>query len=129
MSGKNELQRWEINGNDSAQPVINEFSIESWGLTKREYFASIAPNKPEWFDKLYPLEIKTDSSFSKEDIDFAQRYSNDDYSMNKKDFERGSSVSSQLDDSFNKASLQKEEEQFFKWMTFYADKLLKELDK
>lgn len=42
MSGENELQRWEINGNDSAQPVANEFSSESWGLTKREYFAGLA---------------------------------------------------------------------------------------
>jgi len=120
--------------NNSDLPVMPfthkpEYQYQESGLTKREHFASIAPEMPSWFGSSFKV---IDSDFpaidhSDEQIRLSNEYNSDNYGLSEQDFETGSRVSGEIRKHLIDLDNEHIKKSFFAWRTFYADELLKEL--
>lgn len=92
------------NGQHSVNPVVAEFDVLQEGITKREHFASLAPdNTPQWFQQVFSETAKPELTWHRESNDF----------------------------QVGECGWTQEGERalYFAWRTYYADALLAELEK
>ena len=126
------------NGNDMIHSFLSSVSAEGndKGLTKREYFASNCPDTiPKWFDndvevpkKDYPNwdEVKWDSEEDRETIKGWLLDGCFDLPDNLKWYGEKHDA---YYDKLRVAEKQRVIDRYFAWRTFYADNLIKTLNK
>lgn len=122
-------------GSEPASAIFSNVGVRSEGLTKREIFTNSAPTEiPEWFPyKPVTKEIKPRPDWTtienEEDSQICKSWIHDpcfDLPEHLKWFQDG------FDKYFDESSaleLQNKIQKYFQWRTFYADNLIKELNK
>ena len=103
----------------------------SGGLTKREHFAGLAPDKiPEWFSRTFqPTSSIPEPEHTDEQKKLANEYYNENYGLSEEDFKEATRIAHEIRAYNNKVSIEYEGAIYFAWRTHYADMILKELDK
>lgn len=126
------------NNSDKSAFPINEENGEATGLTKREYFAGLAPdNIPDWFEHTKD-EDKPERPLSWVDIKEGHKFFpfKDELKNWTHDpcYDLPPSLKWYQDahEKYNEQKLQydnnNKSDRYFQWRTFYADKLLQQLD-
>lgn len=131
------------NGNHPASPLTGDaytdyshydgtnkssYNPECQGLTKREYFAGLAPQKiPEWFDFAADLSFIKKPELTDHQLKMMDEYNSDNYGLSEEDFNTGSSANAEMSAYYSKTSIETKKQRYFAWKVFHADELLKEL--
>ena len=101
-----------------------------YGLTKREHFAGLAPEMPEWFESSFTVDLSDIDSpiHTKEEIRLSNEYRSDNYGLSELDFKIGSRVSGELYQYTQEIESERIRKSYFAWRSYYADQLLAELE-
>jgi hypothetical protein len=123
------------NGNMPAAPTIyadmghngqREIFCDNQGLTKREHFAGLAPQMPDWFEKVFQFE-QFKSPLTDEEWQITSVYKQEEYDHD--EFERAAELNKLHADAITDYQQKKQISMYFAWRAFYADALLAELEK
>ena len=97
------------------------------GATKREYFASRAPEEiPLWFYNMFEArDLPEALTFTSEEVECIQAYKDGDYCT--ENYEKGQDLYNKQLVRDKEIGEQWETQLYFAWRVYYADMLLKEL--
>lgn len=125
------------NGDMPATPTVyqgsddNELYFDFTVLTKREVFAKDAPDMPDWFRWQFKVDVSDVEapSHSEEERRLCDEYNSDNFGLSRDDFDTGSRVASEVRQYHQLAEQEFNVKCFFAWRSYYADMMLKELDR